>query len=325
MPFTITTVFDTLFPSKRNLPAIVETEIRKLGQDLETIGSNSLWSLLSNSEGAESVSCSQVRRDSGHFVKSYLDLATKIAELQFRNRDYVLLFRGQSEDYLNRQKNTTLKPTLFRNTSTNQSPTDSRLEARFTKLLRAERILISEYSKRSFLGTDRLRRHQILRWAILQHYEICRTPLLDVTQSLRIAASFASKEEGNEAYVFVVGVPNISGGITASDEAGLQIVRLSSACPPSAVRPHVQEGYLLGEYPGMVGIDQKENYRPYEMDFGRRLVAKFRFNPRRFWRKNDAFPLITKNALYPDDEDPLSDLGETVKQRLILRKPVVST
>ncbi len=40
----------------------------------------------------------------------------------------------------------------------------------------------------------------MLRWAILQHYEVCRTPLLDVTQS--IAASFASMVNGDERYVF---------------------------------------------------------------------------------------------------------------------------
>ena len=45
----------------------------------------------------------------------------------------------------------------------------------------------------------------------------------------------------------MLGVPNLSGAITASAEAGLQIVRLSSVCPPSAVRPHIQEGYLLGD------------------------------------------------------------------------------
>jgi hypothetical protein len=31
---------------------------------------------------------------------------------------------------------------------------------------------------------------------------VCRTPLLDVTQSLRIAASFVSMGNGDERYVF---------------------------------------------------------------------------------------------------------------------------
>ena len=49
--------------------------------------------------------------------------------------------------------------------------------------------------------------------------------------------------------LYVIGVPNISGAISASAEAVLQVVRLSSVCPPSAVRPNVQDDYLVGEYP----------------------------------------------------------------------------
>jgi hypothetical protein len=136
---------------------------------------------------------------------------------------------------------------------------------------------------------------------------------LDVTHSLRIAASFASANDNREAFVFVLGVPNLSGAVTASAEACLQIIRLSSVCPPSAVRPHIQEGYLLGEYPEMGGIDQKQHYKHYETDFGRRLVAKFRFEPARFWSPN--FPRVRKGALYPK-RDPLLTLANSIKSDL---------
>ena len=36
----------------------------------------------------------------------------------------------------------------------------------------------------------------------------------------------------------------------------------------------------------------------HEIDFGLRLVAKFWFNPKAFW-KNDAFPRVKRVALYP--------------------------
>lgn len=143
--------------------------------------------------------------------------------------------------------------------------------------------------------------------------------MLDVTHSLRIAASFATTEETQEAFSFVLGVPNLSGAITASAEAGIQIVRLSSVCPPSALRPHIQEGYLLGEYPQMVGFAQKELYRHYEIDFGLRLVAKFRFNPQSFW-KTDDFPKVSTQALYPlRTDDPLYAMAEDIKNQLALQ------
>ena len=94
------------------------------------------------------------------------------------------------------------------------------------------------------------------------------------------------------------------------------MVRLASACPPSAVRPHIQEGYLLGEYPELTDYDRKVHYAHYEIDFGRRLVAKFRFDPNKFW-KRDTFPRVGKDALYPTaDEDPIYKLALEVKQTL---------
>jgi hypothetical protein len=279
---------------------------------METIGSQKIWSFFDR-RGCQVARNSAVRQGPGHRVGSYLELATKIAELQFLNRDHVLLFRGQGADHRNVKHNSSLKPTLFRGGRGN--PDRATLVARFSALVRAEQVLIAEYAKARLLGVERLKRHRILRWSILQHYEVCTTPLLDVTQSLRIAASFASLTETGTAFLYVLGVPNLSGAITASAEAGLQIVRLSSVCPPSAVRPHIQEGYLLGEYPEMFAYEQKENYFAYEMDFGRRLVAKFSFTPASFW-KNDHFPRVAKAALYPSAKsDPLYRLALGVKEK----------
>ncbi|VIO68870.1 hypothetical protein CI1B_24040 [Bradyrhizobium ivorense] len=280
---------------------------------METIGSQKTWSFFDH-RGCQVAKNSAVRQGAGHRVGSYVELATKIAELQFRNRDHVLLFRGQGTDHRNVKGNSSLKPSLFRGGRGN--PDRVTLVERFERLKRAEQILIAEYAKEKLLGVDRLKRHHLLRWSILQHYEVCSTPLLDVTHSVRIAASFASLAETDTAFLYVLGVPNLSGANTASAEAGLQIVRLSSVCPPSAVRPHLQEGYLLGEYPDMTGYEREENYYPYEMDFGRRLVAKFSFKPASFW-KNDDFPRVARSALYPSEKsDPVYRLALGVKNQL---------
>ena len=260
-----------------------------------------------------------------------MDLATKVAELQFRNPDFVLMFRGQSTDYLNSKGNSTIKASLFRASkhfvhnpkktihdpdNTPYLPSIATLKERYQTLEKAEFFLVTHYESEKFLGLQRLKRHRILRWAILQHYEVCCTPLLDVTHSLRIAASFASNTAKDEAFIYVMGVPNLSGAITASAEAGIQIVRIASVCPPSALRPHIQEGYLLGEYPDMVSYDQKELYGHYEMDFARRLVAKFRFNPSTFWHAS-AFPKVPRKALYPPtDNDPLRKVAWNILQDL---------
>jgi FRG domain len=284
---------------------------------VEIIGSQRILTFSEGSDDVSALSCSAIRKNGAYRVQSFMDLATKVAELQFRNRDFVLMFRGQRGDYRNRLGYTSLRSSLMRAATSTKVPKDSNIQRRFEKLVEAEQALVTEYRKQALLGQERLDRQRILRWAILQHYEICETPLLDVTQSLRIAASFASDKAEREAYVFVLGIPHISGAITASAEAGLQVVRLASVCPPTAVRPHIQEGYLLGEYPDFSSAEQKLLYSHAEMDFARRLIAKFRFEPDSFWDKSGNFPQVGEKALYPrDTQDPMCALAETVKSAI---------
>ncbi|PHQ83050.1 MAG: hypothetical protein COB65_07895 [Thalassobium sp.] len=272
---------------------------------VETIGSKQLYSLLSKSKSAEATSNTKVRKDDGHTVESYVELAQKVAELQFRNRDLVFLFRGQRSDHKNKQRNSSLRPSLLR---------DRRSNLAYEKLLDAERLLMERYT---FTGKERIARHQALRWSILQHYEVCGTPLLDVTQSLRIAASFATDKSSEQAFVYVLGVPHISGAITAHDDAGLEVIRLSSVCPPEAMRPHLQEGFLLSEYPELASLGQKQHYENHELDFGKRIVAKFVFNPNSFWQQSKAFPLVERDAIYPPGaSDPLLSLTQKIKSEI---------
>lgn len=282
--------------------------------EVEIIGSQKIWTFSASSSNIRAITSGNVRKEPAFFVRTYMELATRVAELQFRNRDFVLMFRGQGGDHKNRSGYTSIKPSLLRGTAPNKPPKDAAIVKRFERLVEAEKALVSEYEAQRFMGRDRLKRQRILRWAILQHYEICQTPLLDVTQSLRIASSFATHHASGEAFLFVLGIPQISGAITASAEAGIQVVRLASVCPPAAVRPHIQEGYLLGEYPEFFNAEQKLLYSHAEMDFGRKLIAKFSFNPEEFWDKKGAFPPISKHALYPASiEDPLSELANRVK------------
>jgi hypothetical protein len=283
---------------------------------METIGQSSLSTYLSDGWHKEGVTNEDIRRDRGYSVGSFSNLVCSVAQLAFYNRDHVLLFRGQGSEYRTSTKMlTSIQPSIFRSGGVEDWPTT--LRARFRRLESADQRLKQLWFDHNLEDETRLVRQLILRWAILQHYEVCATPLLDVTHSLRIAASFASHAgAGVKAMLYVLAVPQLSGAITASAEANLQIVRLSSICPPSARRPHFQEGYLLGEYPEIQTVAQKDNYRLFEIDFGRRLLCKFRLQLRSFW-SDDAFPCVPKKALYPDRRDPddkLAIIAEEIKQ-----------
>lgn len=279
---------------------------------MEKIGPQQIWSYFDDAAKPRPVSNHKIRMGEGHVVSSYFDLAMKVAELQFLNRNHVMLFRGQAKDHRS-SRGTTLNPTLFR-LNGKRLPTPRILQARFERLKAAEAHLVHLYREAQLRGSDRVARHRTIRWSILQHYDVCRTPLLDLTQSLRISASFAARKNGpGTAYLYVLGVPNRSGAVTASSEAGLQIICLSSACPPEAVRPHMQEGYLLGEYPEVADYDRDSQYPYGEMDFGRRLVAKFKLNLGEFWNSRN-FPAASVESIYPSDFDPLLQITDRIKR-----------
>lgn len=280
---------------------------------MKTIGRSKLLQIPENGGVPVESTCNKIRKSQAIPVRNYLELADKIAEVQYLNPEYVLVFRGQSSDYRDEDNMTSIRPGIFRGRDrlVGRSP----IENRFAILHNAERLLIEHWQQAPIAGHERIKKYRILRWSILQHYEICETPLLDVTYSLRVASSFASQHEGDRGFVFALGVPNISGTITTDMEAGLQIVRLSSVCPPHAKRPHIQEGYLLGEYPDISVYSEKQNYTLFEVDFGRRLIAKFSFDRKSFWSRN-TFPQISHQALYTNRADPFMKVAEQLRAEL---------
>lgn len=258
----------------------------------------------------------KVRRHRGFYVESFDELVSRVAQLAFANPDYLLFFRGQKVDHRNDYGKTSIKPSIFRpERGQSTSPRAAIIKHRYLQLAAAEQELVNHYRRKGFIGADRVERFRILRWAILQHYEVCATPFVDITHSLRVAALFASLNQPPEAFIMVLALPNLAGSVTASSEEGVQVLRLSSICPPDALRPHYQEGYLLGEYPEIDSIDAKANFESYEIDCARRLIAKFRFKPAIFWGDSPHFPQIPVQALYPNGQDQFyQELSKIPKQ-----------
>ena len=285
---------------------------------METLGQSRIRSFLYDG-WQNNLTNGKVRDDAGMVIESFPELVEHVAHLAYHNRDHVMLFRGQHNDHRNSKDRTTIQPKIFRNYS--RQPLEEWneiLQQRYRRLKRAERFLIDEWTISDLPDVTRLERYRNIRWAILQHYEICATPFLDVTHSLRVAASFAAdKNTDDSGVLYVLAVPQISGAITASAEAELQILRLSNICPPSAARPHFQEGYLLGHYPDLQTLEDKKQYKLYEVDFGRRLLCKFRLHNlgnKQFWSTD--FPKVRHTALYPTESDPLREIALKIKRQL---------
>ena len=236
----------------------------------------------------------QVLRKTAPFpIQSYHELVRKVAQLSFLNKDFLLFFRGQSQDFQNKAGSSTFYPAIYRK----DILTAQEIRSRFELLDIATFKLIEAFDREKLDGRVDVRRKQYIAWSILQHYGVCDTPLLDLTQSLRVAATFA--QLGNQAergMVYVFGLPYTTNRITYNSEQDLVIIRRLSICPPEALRPYFQEGYLCGT------LDITDTYvNKSELDFKNRLIAKFSIpTADSFW--GSGFSRIHKNLLFPEND-----------------------
>ncbi|WP_051697736.1 FRG domain-containing protein [Prevotella sp. 10(H)] len=236
-------------------------------------------------------------------IETFRELVEHVAGLSFKNKDHLLYYRGQNDDYRNKANVSTFYPSIYR--GDRLSPKE--LTERFKKLKEAGRILSDLSEKQKIEGHREIKKRRNVQWSILQHYEVCATPFLDITHSLRVACSFAIlNNPAEKAYVFVFAMPYLTNRISINSEHDIINIRLLSICPPTAFRPYFQEAYLVGTD----GISDKYETKG-ELDFNNRLVAKFEIpNDESFWGKD--FHGIPYDLLYPEN-DPILDLCREVK------------
>jgi hypothetical protein len=257
-------------------------------------------------------------------VSSFVELQQVVSFLNVMNKGQILLFRGQSADF-------DLLPTLYREiwhpppTAGVESVALGEQRQHVIEQLDTARDLVRAILKGQLPRWRPFEREPVAGWAVIQHYNIWPTPALDLTSSLRVAASFAlglrrpgrskpsrSTEGARHGYVYVLGFdriisdvmklwrPAATGTKSRPGASGVNVIRLSALCPPSTVRPHLQEGFLL-TFPlpetGVPPATPSEAART-------RLVAVLELadtRARRFWTAD--FPQHSEEIL----EDKLAD------------------
>ncbi|NVO05160.1 MAG: FRG domain-containing protein [Rhodoferax sp.] len=243
-------------------------------------------------ELAEAVGSASVAKAEPLPVRDFRSLMEYVARLAYLNKDHLLFFRGQGTDYKNRAGASTFYPTIYRGERVSRTE----LETRFDVLQSAGASLADAFARERIEGASEVKRRRIVQWSILQHYEVCPTPLLDFTQSLRVACSFAEIPRARDPHIYVFGLPYLTNRVSVNSEQDTIVVRLLSICPPSAFRPYFQEGYVAGTDEVTTEYQSKD-----ELDFNGRLIAKFKpQDPARFWQ--GGFDPIPESALYPDND-----------------------
>ena len=234
-------------------------------------------------------------------VSSFHELLNHVAFVNSMNKRLILFYRGQTTDRVP-------IPSLFRENWTcfgTVQKFDITAKNRQMYWLALEEIGSHIYLlfKNKSLQIPRFKGFKNTReiqWAIIQHYGLWPTPLVDITSSLYIAAKFAltGKEKSlSTGFLFVIGMPHLVGSITFNYDEHFTLAKLQSVCPPIAKRPHFQEGFLIGHFP----IYSMDDHLIKQSSLINRLVVKFKLiNNGDFWDSN--FLEIPEEALMPAND-----------------------
>jgi hypothetical protein len=237
-------------------------------------------------------------------VSSFRELIEHVAFLGSMNKRLTLLYRGQAVDW-------DPLPTLLRDSwtcfgSNQRISIDSSSRIEYWDELERIGRRVYEICQVKELGLPRwrgLRDIREVQWAVIQHYGLWPTPFIDLTSSIRVAATLAldfkrgSARNPRYGFLYVVGMPYSTGSITFDIDQQLVLARLHSSCPPIAKRPHYQDGFLAGRFPIYSVADVSRD----NATLNNRLIAKFRLkDDGKFW--NEDFPMLTQNALLPAND-----------------------
>lgn len=260
---------------------------------MKSIGKN-IWSQNTNNLRSK-LAINEVRASQPKVVTSFSQLVEEIAVISFHNPEFAIFYRGQRTEHFVNGGYCSIYPSILRDLRVSGSRR-LYLPQRYEILEKADELLLEEFEELGWDGEKTINKFPEVSWAILQHYEICDTPLVDITTSLRVACSFAAQHEARSGIIYVFGLPHTNGSISYYADEEMINLRLLSICPPVAFRPHYQEGYLVGTFPT---TPIRRRTLPY--DLSRRLLAKFRIRKRRFW--DDNFHEIPLSALFPANDE----------------------
>jgi len=239
----------------------------------------------------------EVAESDGLHVNSYRELLEKVSEISYRNPNFTILFRGQVDDYKlkskdNKKARSSIYPSIYRPEKGMKILKQGELVNRFELLEDSCKILVQNYS---YNGRNRVKMFKEIQWALLQHYNKRRTPLVDVSHSLEVAVAFANESGKNtNGYLYMFGLPHLTSSISYHVDERLVIVKLPSACPPDALRAHFQQAYLVGNFP------HGESKKSPNNNLANRIIGKFYLNFKNFW--GDGFKKIPKKVLEPHND-----------------------
>lgn len=240
----------------------------------------------------------KVRASEGYKITNFRQLIDEVAVVTLNNKSFEMFYRGQRKDYLNnqaiiysdRKKKSTIMPAICRP----DKKTDGTLKYSIRQKQVSDRYDYL-YDLIDFINAqNRNRLPYEYYMSLFQHYEIAPTPFIDITQSLRVAATFAL-HNSDVGFLFVFGLPFPNQSISYFTDLGIILLKLQNVVSVNAVRPRYQEGYLVGKFPF-------SNKKTISDDLSNRMVAKFKLDNSNndFW--DLYFQPMPNEVLFPKND-----------------------
>jgi hypothetical protein len=254
-------------------------------------------------------SLTKIRSSTGYPVTTFKNLVEIAAQIALWNSHYDLYFRGQEKDYKDKHGKTVIYPSICRPGVSPKGKYKARIKTgtiqrRYQEL---ESFIRHSFNKRSYNFNE-------AEYAMVQHYEVMPTPLIDITQSLRVAASFALMNS-DDGYLYVFGLPYSNGRVSHFIQEEIVLVKLQNVCPVHAYRPRYQEGFLVGRLPFYPKKEAGDN-------LARRMIGKFKLDNSKgeFWDKD--FSPLPRTLLFPEKDTYVQTLKNALEE---FRKSSITT
>ncbi len=244
----------------------------------------------------------RIRASEGYEVRSFRELMNEVALVTLNNKQYEMYYRGQNKDYKNNQakyyRDRIPKSIIF--PSICRAGKDSIGSLKYSIKKKEVQKRYDDLSTFVAMIKNSKSHFDEYYYSLIQHYEVLPTPLIDITQSLRVAATFALRNS-TIGYVYVFGLPYPNQSISYFIDLEIVLIKLQNVIDPDALRPRFQEGYLVGKYPF---LPTKTNGD----DLANRMVAKFRVVNKngKFWDKH--FQPLPEDVLYPKNDKVQKEL-----------------
>lgn len=254
----------------------------------------------------------KIRISAGYPVKTFRNLIEEVALVTLSNRNYEMFYRGQTTDYKDSQsvyyKENTPKTIIYPSICRPERKDDGTYKSSIRKTKVKERYEDLFFLIEKMAG-GRTFEYEFY-FTLFQHYDILPTPLIDITQSLRVASTFALRK-AKIGYLYVFGLPYPNQSISHYSDLGIVLVKLQNVCPVKALRPRYQEGYLVGKYPFHFEKEGNDN-------LARRLIAKFKLDNTegKFW--DDSFQEMPDGVLYPEN-DPMEKKLKIIRNKFLIK------